>query len=235
MIITSKDNPKVKEALLAKEAKDGRFLVEGFHLAEMAVAARQAVAVFSREPYECDCPNYIVNEAIIKKLASSVTPEGIVVLCQKKDERRPLGDRVLYLDEVADPGNVGTLLRTALAFGFRDVYLSKGCASPFKAKALAASQGAIFPLAIHENAGIENLLSLKDKGFVLYGTALRDSEPLETAEAPEKLALILGNEARGIRPEILAVTDKNLRIDIRDIESLNVAMAGAIACHTFRK
>ena len=226
--ITSKDNPKVKFAYEQKEAKGEYFLSEGYHLAEMAVEANCAVSIFSLKPYPSPCDNYLVNEAIIKKLASSKNPEGIITLSKKLMAKPFSSKRILYLDEVSDPGNLGTLLRTALAFGYHDVILRKG-ASPFKAKAVAASQGAIYRLNIIENDDLSLLEQLKNNGYQLIGTDLRSSIPLQTIKPQKKIVLILGNEARGVSEEVLQRTNQNIRIEMDHIDSLNVATAAAVA------
>lgn len=228
--ITSKDNPKVKFAYEQKEAKGEYFLSEGYHLAEMAVLSGLAIQVFSLEAYPAEIDNYLVNEAIIKKLASSKKPEGIVTLSKKPTPRAIEGNRVLFLDEVSDPGNLGTLLRTALAFGYHDVILFKG-ASPYKAKAVAASQGAIYSLNIIETEDLSLLDALKKRGYRLIGTDLKSSIPLRSVQKAEKIVLILGNEARGVSKEVLEKADQNIRIEMDDIDSLNVAIAGAIAMY----
>lgn len=228
--ISSKENPKIKFAAEQKEAKGEYFLSEGFHLAEMAVEANCAVSIFSLKPYPSPCDNYLVNEAIIKKLASSKNPEGIITLSKKLMAKPFSSKRILYLDEVSDPGNLGTLLRTALAFGYHDVILRKG-ASPFKAKAVAASQGAIYSLNVIEAEDLSLLEELKKRGYRLIGTDLKSSIPLRSVQKAEKIVLILGNEARGVSKEVLEKADQNIRIEMDDIDSLNVAIAGAIAMY----
>lgn len=232
-VISSKDNQKVRKALEAKDAKGEYFLSEGYHLAEVAIEVNLAEAIFSLKEYKCPCVNYVTNEAIIKKLASTLNPEGIVTLSKKPTPKEITSNRVLYLDEVSDPGNVGTLLRTALAFGFKDVILRKG-ANPFKSKVVQASQGAIYKLNLVEDNDLSFLHSLKDNGYTILGTDLRSSIPLGDITKPEKLVLVLGNEARGVSKEVLELGDKNVRIEIDSIESLNVAMAGSILMYELR-
>ncbi len=231
--ISSKDNPKIKYALEQKEAKGDYFLSEGFHMAEMGKESSLAEAIFSLKPYDCQCVNYVVSEKIIKKLASSLNPEGIVTL-SKKPEAKPISsDKVLILDDVSDPGNLGTLLRTALAFNFKDVILLNG-ANPYKAKAVQASQGAIYKLNIIQTKSSDIIDEIKNKGYQMIGTDLKSSVPLKSLEKKEKLALVLGNEARGVSKEVLDKGDVNVRIEIDSIDSLNVAMAGAILMYELK-
>ena len=232
--ITSLSNPKVKEALEYKDAKGDYFLSEGYHLAEVAVESNLAIGVFSIKPYECPCTNYVVNDKIIKKLVSTLNPEGIVTVSKKPEPKPISSDKVLFLDDVSDPGNVGTLLRTALAFGFKDVILLKG-ANPYKSKVVQASQGAIYKLNIIQINDPSILKDLKKKGgYTVIGTDLKSSVPLSSIEKPEKFVLVLGNEARGVSKEVLNEGNENVRIEIDSIESLNVAMAGAILMYELR-
>ena len=136
-----------------------------------------------------------------------------------------------YLENVRDPGNLGTLLRSALAFHFYDVVLSKGCAEVYSPKVLMASQGAIFYLNIRqsENASsLDDLKELKTKGYHILGTDLASSSPLKSLQIPSKIALLLGNEGKGLSKEAIGFADQNVRIEMDGIDSLNVGVAGGI-------
>jgi TrmH family RNA methyltransferase len=140
--IQSKDNSKVKEAYKAKDGKGERFLVEGFHLVEMALSSGVVDAIFTLKDYPSMVPTYLVTPKSSPNSRARSRPKASSPLCHKVPSKTPEGSRLLYLDEVRDPGNVGTLLRTALAFGFKDVILSKGSAEAYASKVLLASQGA---------------------------------------------------------------------------------------------
>jgi TrmH family RNA methyltransferase len=237
-IIVSKDNAKVKAAFKALDGKGELFVVEGFHLVEMALEAGAVEMIFSLRDYPCQVPVYRVNEAIIKKLASTPNPEGIIALCHKKPSKSPSDSRLLYLDEIADPGNVGTLLRTALSFGFTDVILSKGSAEGYANKVLLASQGAIFKLNLIESRQdpLSDIKALKGAGYFLLGTDLQSAIPLSSlALSQGKIALILGNEARGVAKDILELSSARVRIEMGGIDSLNVGVAGGILMYALRK
>lgn len=233
--LSSRKNEVVKEA--ASYLKGGeKFLVEGFHNAEMAIKSGLVEKVFALK--ECEtlgAPLYLVTPEIIEKLSLTKNPEGIVCLCHKKEATPIHRSRVLYLDEVQDPGNVGTLLRTALAFGFLDVILSKKCADPYGPKALMAGQGAIFELNVTFNAeGEEILKKMKGDGYLLLGTALEKATSLtDFALGEEKIVLLLGNEGQGIRKQILSLCDHRIKIPIAHIDSLNVGVAGGILMYQF--
>ena len=152
-------------------------------------------------------------------------------------EEKPFSDVIVYLDELQDPGNVGTILRTCLAFGYQDVFLSKGCASAYSSKTLSSSQGAIFKHNIKEGnlSPEEDILSLKEKGYKILATDLKSSDPLKELNIEKPYALILGNEGKGVNPKILSLADKKVRIEMDGIDSLNVGVAAGILLYELKK
>lgn len=236
--LSSKDNKKIKEALSYQDGKGDFFLVEGFHMVDMALESKQAVRIFSLKEYpHADAEFYLTNESVIKKLSSSKTPEGIVALCKKKKEEGPFSDVVIYLDEIQDPGNVGTILRTSLAFGYKDVFLSKGTASAYSSKTLSSSQGAIFKLNVQEGKlpPEEDISFFKKQGYQILSTDLKSSYPLRELSISKPYVLVLGNEGRGVSPKILALSDKKVRIEMSGIDSLNVGVAAGILLYELEK
>ncbi len=237
--ITSKANQRVKDtALLKNGPKDGCFLVEGFHLVEMAFKAGCLQEVFAvNDPRLQGIDVHLVPFDVIEKLSHSKTPEPIVGVAALPSVEGHRGQRILFLDRVQDPGNVGTLIRTGLCFGFKDVILTKGSANPFSPKAIAASQGAIFEVkAEHGVEGEGELLELKKQGYTILGSSLDEAKALgDYQENPAKLCLMLGNEGQGLDKKLLALSDVNLFIEIADMESLNVGVAGGVLMYRFRK
>ncbi len=236
-VITSRNNAKIKEAFSYKDGKGPYFLVEGYHLVEMAIKHGYAKTVFSVKPYKCDVQEYLVSEEVIDKLAFSTSPEGIVALCAKKEMKDISSKRVMILDGLQDPGNVGTIIRGALAFSFFDVAMSADVASPYSSKAISASQGAIFGVNIVKAPSLSELIKkLKEDGYLVVGTSLKNAVPLSTSniDKERKIAFIVGNEGKGVREENLALTDMNIRIEMDNIDSLNVAMASSILMYEYR-
>ena len=239
--ISSKQNTKIKEIgkLISdnsyrKERKE--FVIEGFHLLEMALEDKLVKAIFSLEPIKNideKITNYIVSEDILKKISTQKNPQGVVAICSMRKEKEISHNNVLYLDGVSDPGNLGTLLRTALAFSFKDVILSKGSVSIYNEKTISSSQGAIFRLNII-SGDEQNLIDLKEKGYKILATEIKGSVELKNIKKSDKQVLILGNEAHGVNEKILNLADERIRIDINEIESLNVAICGAIMMHYLR-
>lgn len=236
--IKSRQNELVKEVAKLSDAKARKqqklFKVEGFHMLEMAKEADLIHSVFTLKEIKnlnSNIPQYLVSEEVLEKLSSTKTPQGVVCVCHLLNEKPIKSDKVLYLDDVSDPGNLGTILRTALAFGYNDVILSKNCCSIYNEKTLQASQGAIFKLNIVADL---DLSKLKADGYQILATEIKGSLSLEKVSKPEKLVLVLGNEAHGVSEAILKLADKRIRIDIKNIDSLNVAIAGAIAMFKFK-
>jgi len=140
-------------------------------------------------------------------------------------------DRVLILDDISDPGNLGTLIRSAVAFGFTKIIVSNDTCDIYNAKVLRGSQGALFYAEIIKGDIVEEINKLK--GYRIIGTSL-EGKTLESQEINGKIALVLGNESRGMKSEILAICDDRFLIDINTVDSLNVAIAGSIIMYQFK-
>lgn len=236
-IITSKDNKKVKEAFSYQDGKGDFFLVEGFHMVEMAIENKLATRIFSLKDYPHNGEEfYLANEAIIKKLSSSKNPEGIVALCRKKETKPFSSEAIIYIDEVQDPGNVGTILRSSLAFGYKDVFISRGSASLYSSKTLQSSQGAIFSLNIKEGKEepLNDIKKLKEEGYEIISTDLKSSYPLKELKINKPYVLVLGNEGKGVNPGILSISDRKVRIEMDGIDSLNVGVAAGILLYELK-
>ncbi|MDO5330226.1 MAG: RNA methyltransferase [Bacillota bacterium] len=236
--LTSRKNPKIVSAL--SRVKEGNaFFAEGFHCVEMALSSGLAEEVYSLK--EIACPGaglYLVTPEIIEKLSGNKNPEGIIALCHKKEPQKELGERILFLDWVQDPGNVGAIMRSALAFSFSTIIFSEGSASPYNQKALMAGQGSIFSLNVIQGKGKPEdvVSSLKKDGYSILGSALHGASSLDEANIPNgKLCLILGNEGQGMRESLFPLCDQLLYIPISGIDSLNVAIAGSILMREISK
>ena len=234
--ITSKTNPRVKElCLLRDHPKPTSFLIEGKHMVDMAFERGLLDEVITCKEVAYPGIRILeVSEDVLSKIAPSNTPSGILgVAHAPKGERQ--GD-ALILDRIQDPGNVGTILRSAASFGFKDIYVLPGTASPFGSKALASSQGAIFATLIHICTDSEaTMRELSKQGYVLLGTSLRNAMPISSYARPaSRIALVLGNEGKGVDEKILSMCDQNLYIEMKDMESLNVGVAAGIAMYLLK-
>ena len=227
MIITSVNNQLIKDTtkLHQKKYRDntGLFLIEGYHLYEEAKKTGNIKTVFTTdEAIKGDSVIY-VNDAILEKLTQTKNPQKILTVCEKI-KANTLTDKVLICYKIQDPGNLGTLMRSALAFGFNTIVLDN-TVDIYNDKVLRSTQGAIFKLNVIEMDTvdfIDNNPEYKVYGTSLNGVSLRD------IKRSEKIAVILGNEGSGVNEEILNKTNKNITIKITEIESLNVGVAGSI-------
>ncbi len=234
MIITSLDNQKVK--LLTKlynnprnRKKEKMFIVEGKHLVDEARKKGVLIEAYSLEEKE----GYIaLSKEIMKKICNTDTVVTEIGLC-KIVESTLLSDRLLVLDGVQDPGNMGSLMRSAKAFGFDTIIIGNGSCDIYNDKVIRASQGAIFKLNfIHAD-----LLELLPKLSVydIYGTNVVNGIELDKVSESNKMAIILGNEGNGISNDVQKILNKNIYIPMSNTESLNVSVAGSIIMYKFRK
>ncbi|MGI5881417.1 MAG: TrmH family RNA methyltransferase [Syntrophomonadaceae bacterium] len=237
-VITSLKNPLIQTLLgVKKRAKSAGelFLVDGWHLVEMGRNAGilEGLLLLEAAPDYDEIPQYLVNQAIIDKLKNVKTNPGVIGILKRK--MRPVvgGTHFLVLDRIQDPGNMGNLLRSALAFNYDGVLLTKGCVDIFHPKVLAATQGAFFFLPTKE-IELEDLKALQEEGFELVVSTLERATKLEAVEPPDLLLLVVGNEGAGVDDKIAAMADILVKIPISEVDSLNAASAGAILLYYFR-
>ncbi len=147
------------------------------------------------------------------------------------------GNRVLFLNEIQDPGNTGTLIRSAALFGFSGVVSSEGGSDPFSPKSVQASAGTLFSVWIRRGRGAEPIEELKNSGYTVITADMDGDTGLlrPGVELPERLVLVVGNEGRGVSPEIRELSDHILSVpfDFSAGESLNAAVAGSICMSSF--
>ena len=240
-VISSTANPKVKEliAILNNQSSSSEeyFLIEGFHLVEMAKKASQLVEVFSIKPYDFpECT--IITSNVLNRITSTKTPQGVVGLCKKiKTSLNPETETVFYLDGIQDPGNIGTILRTLLALGFSTVALSSSCASIYNPKTILASQGSIFGFHVSVLTAENLVIFAKKNKFSIITTELDDkAESYERlVDMKGKMILVLGSEGSGVSKYIRINKTSAVYIPIMSIDSLNVGVACGIIANTLRK
>lgn len=170
---------------------------------------------------------------VIDALSDAVTPQGVVGVAEMPAatlEDVQAADLVVVLDEVSDPGNAGTLVRSALAAGAGGVVFSRGSVDPFGAKTVRASSGTLLRLPVVRDESLEGVCSsLRSAGFRIIGADADASTPADEANLVGRIALVLGNEARGLGARSRALVDETVRISMPGpVESLNVAVAGSI-------
>ena len=236
MIITSLDNDNVKKwkKLCKKKYRDefGIYLVEGEHLVEEAYKSGvlDKVIVLDGEDYSYDNIIYVSYE-VMKAISSLDTPNRIMGVCKKKESSELLGKRYLLLDGVQDPGNLGTIVRSAVAFNIDTIVLSNDTVDLYNPKVLRSTQGMIFHTNIIECDLIDVISKLHDKNITVYGTDVNNGIDARELSDLDKtsFALIMGNEGNGVRKEVKELCDKNLYINMNEnVESLNVGVATSI-------
>ena len=238
--ILSKNNQKIKDACALKLKKvrqeKGLFLMEGIKNLDLALTYGNVKTIFTaiglpklKQDIEC----YKVNDEVLRKLAVSENPEGIVFICecQKPIKNKEDYHKVVYLDHINDPGNLGTILRTAVAFDYDAVVLSKGSVDLYNEKVIAASKGAIFLV----DAFVGDINDYIDSHKIIVSTLDEKSIPLNESPKYQDFVLVLGNESHGVSEPIIKIASHLVKIEMNDvIDSLNVAIAGAILMNYYR-
>ena len=238
-IITSKANSVVKNAkkLHQKKYRKSAYLIEGWHLFEEAVQAGVTIEkIFALESYREQLvafPQTVwVSEDILLDLADSQTPQGIVAVVQKEEVGQVdlSQGKFLFLEDVQDPGNVGTIIRTADAAGFTGVIVSEKSADIYSLKTLRSMQGSHFHLPIYRMTSQALLEEAKEAGIPVLATTLsKDSVDYRELPPIENFVLVMGNEGQGISPLMAESADQLVHISMKgQAESLNVAVAAGI-------
>lgn len=243
-IITSKANSVVKNAkkLHQKKYRKSAYLIEGWHLFEEAVQAGVTIEkVFALESYRDQLvafPQTIwVSEEILLDLADTQTPQGIVAVIQKEEVGLPdlHQGKYLFLEDVQDPGNVGTMIRTADAAGFTGVIVSDKSADIYSLKTLRSMQGSHFHLPIYRMPLVSFVEEAKKSNLPILATTLsRESKDYRELSSLENFVLVMGNEGQGISSVMAESADQLVHISMKGrAESLNVAVAAGILMFYF--
>ena len=237
--ILSKNNQKIKDACALRLKKvrqeKGLFLMEGIKNLNMALKFGVVKQIFTKiglpklnQDIEC----YKVNDEVLRKLANSENPEGVVFVCEQLKPRKDKASyrKIVYLDNINDPGNLGTILRTAVAFNYDAVILSKSSVDIYNEKVVAASKGALFLV----DAYYDDIDNYTDGRQVIV-SALDDAVPLSKCPKEDNFVLVLGNESHGVSQEIIKKANKVVKIEMNDsIDSLNVAIAAGILMNYYK-
>ena len=249
--ISSRDNPQYKQFVrLAGGRRGEQIVLEGVHLCQEWLRHRglPAFALFDLQRLERDpelaalaaaLPSGIAvscETTLARRLSQVQESQGVYFAAQAPQEPLPelITGTSLWLDRVQDPGNLGTLLRTAAAAGIGQAFLSPGCAGAWSPKVLRSAQGAHFAMRLYENA---DLAALHARLRVpLLATALDDAQSLYEQPLPRECAWLMGNEGQGVAPELQRLADRRVFIpQAQGVESLNVAAAAAICLFEHRR
>lgn len=246
--VESRQNPLIKEALRIKDRKEkGYLLIEGEHAIEMAYASRfRIIRVFFSKNYKNSAflkklskgaEIIETSERIISALSDTEHPQGIVAISTYETSRLedlPLKKEPLLVvcDRIQDPGNLGTIIRTADAAGASGIIVLPGTCDPFMPKVIRSSAGSIFNIFIVFSQLTPLLRFLKTKEIRLFVTVPSGRKTIYEIDLRGPLAFVFGNEARGVSPELIGAADELASIPlIGKAESLNVSVAASISLY----
>ncbi|HZH61753.1 MAG TPA: RNA methyltransferase, partial [Metabacillus sp.] len=178
-----------------------------------------------------------VTKDVMKAISDTETPQGVAAICEFQPSHTPESwIKVLLVDSVQDPGNLGTIIRTADAAGIDGIILGEGTVDHYNSKVIRSSQGSLFHLPIVKSNLQEWLAVYKDNNIPVYGTALQNGVSYKEVKSTDQFCLLIGNEGSGVNSDLLDQTTKNLYIPIYGgAESLNVAIAAGILLYHLRK
>ena len=239
MRITARKNPlmqQVKKLFSSRKEREqaGLFAADGTKLLQEAVRFYPGLdTVILSDGVEADVPEHVrlirVPEDVMASISPMEAPQGAVFLCHLP-QKQPMVARkpLLLLDGIQDPGNLGTILRTADALQV-PVVLLEGCADPYSHKVVRASMGAVFRTPVVQSTWEEASHVLREAAIPVAVTALSDRARDIRQASLQEMAVVIGSEGRGVRPEILAAADHELIIPMNaNCESLNAAVAASI-------
>ncbi|MFS0673008.1 TrmH family RNA methyltransferase [Ornithinibacillus sp. 179-J 7C1 HS] len=238
-MLTSVKNDKVKALkklhTRKEREKTATFFIEGFHLIEEAVNSNWTIKEIILQDgvylpkWADDFKIVEVSENVFQHITQTKTPQGIGAVVNLSKVTKFDGNHVLLLDRIQDPGNLGTIIRTADAAGFDAVILGEGTVDVYNDKVIRSTQGSIFHIPVIRDNLIERIQNLKKEGFSIWASALTNSKDFHTVKTNDKVALIVGNEGSGIQHDLLDLADELVKIPIYGkAESLNVSIAAGI-------
>ena len=239
-VITSRKNAKIQHlkklgASKAYRTECGEFLCDGEKLLDEAIANGMSIVTIlycGETPKGCGAAEnvYEAERSLIEYVSPMKTPQDVIFTCRMRVSgfSPRTGEKYVILEEVQDPGNVGTVMRTARAMGYDGVLLLPGCADVFSPKAVRATMGAVFRQSVHyiDFGGIEEM---KKQGIKIYGAALApDSRDIREVDFTD-FAVCIGSEGHGLSEKLLGMCDEKIIIPMmQSCESLNAAMAAGI-------
>lgn len=248
MFIESADNKIIKQIVSLKDKKtrdaDGLFIVEGEkQVNDIPLNCEVKYAVLTDNNAKINFSHvYYTTEKIFKKISDTATPQGILAVVKIPDYNLseilslPTG-LFIIIDSLQDPGNLGTIIRTAHAYGVKGVFISKNSIDAFNGKVVRATMGSIFKVPIFRECDTKSLITeFKKNKIKTYALALETDKFVSDVKFEKKVAVIIGNESKGINADILKTADDVIKIKMfSEIDSLNAAVACSIAVYEISK
>ncbi|BDU85981.1 RNA methyltransferase [Clostridium perfringens] len=243
--IESKNNNLFKEIKKLKEKKhrikSNKYLIEGLRFVEEAIKSKVSIdSIIFTESFKEKNPELFLkinenikliqmNEALLKQLCSTENPQGIVGVINMQNKELKSGELVVLVDKVQDPGNMGTIIRTAHAAGAAGIVMTKGTVDIYNDKTLRSTMGSIFYIPIVEDDSLDFVKSLKKEGYKLVVSSLQGKNNFFEENLQGKVMIAVGNEGNGVSDEVYDIADIKVKIPMPgEAESLNVAVATSI-------
>ena len=243
--IESKNNNLFKEIKKLKEKKhrikSNKYLIEGLRFVEEAIKSKVSIdSIIFTESFKEKNPELFLkinenikliqmNEALLKQLCSTENPQGIVGVINMQNKELKSGELVVLVDKVQDPGNMGTIIRTAHAVGASSIIITKGTVDIYNDKVLRSSMGSIFYIPIIEDYNLDLVKKLKNQGYRLLVSSLQGENNFFEEDLKGKVIIAVGNEGNGVSDEVYNISDVKVKIPMPgNSESLNVAIATSV-------
>ena len=243
--IESKNNNLFKEIKKLKEKKhrikSNKYLIEGLRFVEEAIKSKVSIdSIIFTESFKEKNPDLFLkinenikliqmNEALLKQLCSTENPQGIVGVINMQNKELKSGELVVLVDKVQDPGNMGTIIRTAHAAGAAGIVMTKGTVDIYNDKTLRSTMDSIFYIPIVEDDSLDFVKSLKKEGYKLVVSSLQGKNNFFEENLQGKVMIAVGNEGNGVSDEVYDIADIKVKIPMPgEAESLNVAVATSI-------
>ena len=241
MLYTSIENKKIKELkkLTIKKHRDKTdlFLIEGLHIIKEALKnnSLKELYVLENEEVQVDFKADFLTSKVMKYLTNMASIPRYIGVCQKKTPQK-IGNKVLILDDIQDPGNLGGIIRSAFAFNIDTILLSKNTTDLYNDKVIRSSQGMLFNINILKVNIEEEIKKLKKEKYIIIGTKIDKGKDIKDFKKLDKFVIIMGNEGNGVSSNILSLCDDYIYIKMnQECESLNVLVATSIILYELDK
>lgn len=244
-IIKSVNNEKIKKIKKLHQSKyryeQKQFIIETWHLIEEAKKHKKLDMIITSDLdyFDNDLKVIYVSENVLKSISNLSSPSKYIGIANFFENSIDYHSDIVVLEDIQNPGNLGTILRNALAFNIKNIVLSENCVDIYNEKVIQASQGAIFQLNIIKSNINEMIIKLQDNDYCLIGTSLLNAKEITILNAFENIdknvALFFGNEGQGLSKSTLEKMDLNYYIKIENIDSLNVMSASAILFYLLKQ
>ncbi len=239
-MIESKENKKIKYVNKLRHLKfmekEKKFIIEGKHLVMEAKKEGVLLETFSTDDTSYGVLNNVVSDEIMKYISTLPSFTSVLGVCKYLEEKTNLGDKIIILDNVQDPGNLGTIIRSAKAFNIDTIVLSNNCVSKYNEKVIRATQGMLFKVNVIKKNLKEIIDYLYNNDYKVYATNPNEGTLINDVNLNGKVAIIMGNEGVGISSYVKQNVKNHIMIKMNDdCESLNVSVATSIIMYEMSK